>query len=219
MTSVAASLVLASTFAPTWSDSASAAYSSTDVTFRAVLCFAPNLMRKSAFPAAAALPVCRPKFRLTAENLAVTPSNSASGFTSKTVKKDPRFLDFRNTASAKILLNSDVLLPGIKGYSSTERFVLGPAVLTSLSIKSAKAEKQHLGQWVVVYRFTPSGSAAWNKFAKKQFHAYIAVVANGEVYSAPLIQPTLTKFASFGASGEISGSFTKTEAIDLAKWL
>lgn len=91
--------------------------------------------------------------------------------------------------------------------------------MTSSAIKSAKAVKEALGEWVVNFRLTTAGSKTWDAFAKRQFHAIIAVVANGEVYSAPLIQPTIARFTSFDGSGEISGAFTKTDAVDLAKWL
>lgn len=197
------------------SPASSATGSSNGFSFRAVLCFAPELSTKSAFPSAAALPVCTSAYRLTAKNLGVVQSNSATGFTMKTVQPDPRFLHFRSTLNAKILLTSDILISGIKGESG--RFVLGRAQLTRSSFKSARAEKQHTGRWVVVYRLTSAGSVAWDAFAKRQFHAMIAVVANGEVYSAPLIQPNQTRYTSFGGAGEISGNFTRTEALDLAK--
>jgi preprotein translocase subunit SecD len=106
----------------------------------------------------------------------------------------------------------------IHANAKSERLVLGPAELTSSAIKSATAVKIS-GEWVVNFRLTSKGSAAWNAFAKRQFHAMIAIVANGEVYTAPLIQPASTRFTSFGGTGEISGRFTKADAVDLAKWL
>jgi SecD-like export protein len=200
---------------PSFSASASSA-STSGFSFRAVLCYAPPLSTKTAFPSAAAIPTCTSAYRLTEKNLGVKPGNSASGFTMKTVKPDPRFLRFRNTSLAKIFANSEILLPGIHGTKVSQRFVLGRSQLTNSSIKSAKAERQSLGSWVVAYRLTSSGKAVWNAFAKLQFHGLFAVVANGLVYSAPVIQPSLTKFASFGASGVISGNFTKAEALALA---
>jgi preprotein translocase subunit SecD len=107
----------------------------------------------------------------------------------------------------------------IHANAKSERLVVGPAQLTGSAIKSAKAFKVSTGEWVVSFRLTSKGSAAWNAYAKRQFHALIAIVANGEVYSAPLIQPASTRFTSFGGTGEISGRFTKTDAVDLAKWL
>jgi len=198
--------------------SAAATTPTNTVTFRAVLCYAPPLSKKTEFPLASALPTCTAKFQLTAKNLGVRANNSASGFKEMTVEPDPRFLRFRSTPSAKILSISNVLLPLINANANAKsrRYVLGPAQLTSSAIKSAKAVKLNLGQWVVTYRLTKAGAKSWDAFAKRQFHALIAIVANGEVYSAPVIQPTLSHFASFDGAGEISGAFTKTEAMDLA---
>ncbi len=185
------------------------------VTFRAVLCFAPLPPATHTFSKAAALPDCRPVYRLTAQNLGVHPNNSAAGFKSKTVKPDPRFRNFPDSSNAVHSLTSYLLLSGING-TGTERYALGPARVTSSSIKSAKAVKQS-GQWFVKYQLTPAGSAAFDALAKSQFHALIAIVANGEVYSAPIMQPTQTHFTSFGGSGEVSGNFTKSQARTLAK--
>jgi len=188
---------------------------STGVTFRAVLCFAPLAPAKPPFSELAALPECKPKYQLTAKNIGVNPDNSASGFTSKNVKPDPRFLNFPDSTKAVHQLMSNLLLSGLNA-SAKERYVVGPARLTSSSIKSAKAVKQS-GQWVVTYTLTTKGSASFDALAKSQFHAYIAIVANGEVYSAPLMQPTSTHFSTFAGKGEVSGNFTKAQAQALAK--
>jgi len=218
-TSLAVTLaVLTTVLVPAFSASASSGPTS-GFSFRAVLCYAPPLSAKTAFPSAAAIPTCTSAYRLTEKKLDVDPGNSASCFTLKTVKPDPRFLRFRDTPIAKMFPRSEVVVPGIHGNKESQRFVLGRSQLTNSSIKSAKAEKQSLGGWVVAYRLTPSGRATWNSFAKLQFHGLFAVVANGIVYSAPVIQPTLTKFKSFGDSGVVSGNFTRTEALDLAAWM
>jgi preprotein translocase subunit SecD len=209
-------IILSTWLVPTAAASAATKGHSSGVTFRAVLCFAPLAPAKPKFSQSAALPECRPKFRLTAQNLGVKPDNAAAGFTSKNVAPDSRFLEFPDSASTDSSLTSNELLPGIKG-SRTERYVLGPARVTSSAIKSAKAVKQSLGQWVVTYQLTTAGNVAFNALAKSQFHALVAIVANGEVYSAPLMQPTQTHFTTFGGSGEISGSFTEAQAKYLAQ--
>lgn len=209
-------VLLAAVVGQTASSSASTAQSSTGFSIRAVLCYAPALSKKTEFPAASALPSCRKAYQLTAKNIGVDPSNSSvSGFTSQNVKPDPRFLRFRNTGGANDTPMSNVLLPGIKKTGKGERYVLGPSQLSSSSFASAKAEKVS-GQWVVTYRLTSAGSAAWNGLAKRQFHAFIAVVLNGAVYSAPLMQPSLNHFATFAGPGEIAGGFTKAQANYLA---
>jgi hypothetical protein len=213
---IAAGLIFLTTLlVPTVATSASTAKPSAGVTFRAVLCFAPLAPAKPPFSKSAALPECRPKYRLTAKNLGVNPNNSASGFTAKNVKPDPRFQNFPDSSSAVHRLTSDLLLSGVMGNRS-QRFVLGPARLTSSSIKSAKAVKQS-GQWVVTYQLTAAGGVAFDTFAKSQFHTFIAIVANGEVYSAPLMQPNQSHFSSFAGRGEVTGNFTKSQAQTLAQ--
>jgi hypothetical protein len=208
-------IALATWLVPTVATSASPTKPSNGVTFRAVLCFAPLPPAKGLFSKSAALPECRAKYRLTAKNLGVVPNGSAAGFKMKTVKPDPRFRDFPDSSSAVNSLTSDLLLTGVEGLQ-TERFVLGPARVTSSSIESAKAVKQN-GQWVVTYKLTSAGATAFDALAKSQFHALIAIVANGEVYSAPVMQPSLTHFVTFAGSGEVAGNLTKSQALSLAQ--
>ena len=52
--------------------------------------------------------------------------------------------------------------------------------------------------------------------AQENFHQLLGIELDGEVYSAPIIQPTQSSFTSFDGQGEISGSFTKNEAQQLA---
>ena len=44
--------------------------------------------------------------------------------------------------------------------------------------------------------------------AEENFHQLLAIELDGEVYSAPIIQPTQSTFSSFDGKGEISGSLT-----------
>jgi preprotein translocase subunit SecD len=213
-TAVVCLVFLATWLAPTAATSASSK-ASEGVTFRAVLCFAAN-PSKPAFSKAAALPVCQLPYQLTSKNLSVDPDNSPAGFKVRPVSPDPRFRRFQDSSSAAKSLTSNLLLSGITG-SQSKRFMLGPARLTSSAIKSAKAVRLSLGQWVVTYQLTKAGGVAWNAFAKRQFHEFIAIVANGEVYSAPLIEPTHTHFTSFADSGEVSGAFTRAQAAYLAQ--
>lgn len=200
---------------------ASSTKSADDVSFRAVLCFAPALTNKQSSPPSGqrtvTIPSCAPAYRLTAKNLDVNVNVGAG----KTIGPDPVYRDAPNTSSANDRLDSEVLFPGLPGASdaeSTERYVLGPAQMTSSSIQSARVERLY-GQWAVSYQLRTSGGVVWNSFAKRQFHALIAIVANGVVYSAPLIQPNSDTFTSFGRSGTITGNFTKAEAGILADLL
>jgi hypothetical protein len=96
------------------------------------------------------------------------------------------------------------------------RYVLGKAELTGHSVHSAVAQQSTIGQWVVNYTLTKTGSPLWDKVAEENFHALLAIELDGVVQSAPLIQPSQASFTSFDGQGEISGSFTESSAKNLA---
>ena len=94
--------------------------------------------------------------------------------------------------------------------------MLGPSELTGKAVKSAVAQQDQVGAWVVNYTLTSTGSPEWDKVAQKNFHALLAIELDGVVQSAPLIQPDQATFTSFDGTGEISGSFTEASAKTLA---
>lgn len=189
---------------------ASASRASHDVTFRAVICFAPRFSPDtSTSESAVELPECASPYRLTAKNLDVHPSVG----TSKTIGPDPIFRHVPTGTKNKATV--DLILSGIKGAMAKQRYVLGPPRLTSSAIKTVKVERSS-GQWGVSYTLTPVGDETFNSLAMRQFHALIAIVANGKVYSIPIIEPTSTSFVSFEGNGLIEGNFTKAEANQLA---
>lgn len=192
---------------------ASAAHSPAGVTFRAVLCFAPPFTPDSSPPttveSTGALPGCAPAYRLTSKNLDV----NVNVGTMKTIKPDPIFRGV--PSGTHNLVTFETLLPGIKEATTSQRYVVGPIQMTRSAIKSVSVEKLS-GQWMVSYTLTRSGSETWRTFTKRQFHELIAVVANGEVYSAPIIEPSQTSYASFDGAGSIEGNFTEAQARELA---
>ena len=90
--------------------------------------------------------------------------------------------------------------------------------MTGRSIGSAQATQDQTGQWVVDYTLAgAAGSALWDKVAQENFHLPLGIELDGEVYSAPFIQPTQSSFTSFDGKGEISGSLTQADAQNLAQ--
>ena len=189
--------------------------------FRPALCYAPPFVgdkSKYAAPAGTPLPSCSAKSQLSQANLAVTPNNSLNGYSSNNVPADTALASYRSTAPSADAATSTVLLPGLAGSGSL-RYLLGPAQLTGHAVKSAQAQQDQTGQWVVNYTLTSTGSAAWDKVAQENFHQIIAIDLDGVVQSAPLIQPGSTSFSSFQGQGQISGSLTQTQAENLARAL
>jgi preprotein translocase subunit SecD len=114
--------------------------------------------------------------------------------------------------------NVCVVLPDKPGGKDAARFYLGKAALTGKgTVSTAKAEFQSGQGWTVKMDLTDKGSSKWDSLAQQQFHKQVAIVLDGQVQSAPEIQPDNQTFSSFGGTAVISGNFTQDEADNLAK--
>ena len=159
---------------------------------------------------------CDKGFEFTAANNKVVPDpNSPDGYTSAVIPPDPKFSAYRSTPVRLDLAQRTVLLPG-PHVSLYSRYVLGPAELTATSIAEASATQNQLEQWVVDLVLTHAGSRLWDRLSRQSFHEYVAIVVNGVVITAPLIQPTQEVWSSFGGMIQFSGSLGKTTAQRLA---
>ena len=206
--------------APIPASLAGAGHPSASLSIRPVLCYAPPFaLSPGQAPSTGTLPVCSASSALTASNLAVTPNaNNVNGYTSNTnAHADPQFATYPSTSSADATTGATVLLPGAPGAGSS-RYVLGPAGVTNAAVKSASAHLAN-GVWTINLDLTRTGSAQWDAMAHAQFHQIIGVDVNGQVISAPIIQPTQTTFTPFNGQVQISGSFTGGQAKKLASEL
>jgi len=99
---------------------------------------------------------------------------------------------------------------------------LGPAVITEREVAGASAElvgtsgTDPAAQWVVTYRLTPAGAAAFGHatttaVVERAPRNQIAILVDGVVASAPVVVAPITS-----GDGEITGNFTEAEARDLA---
>ena len=175
--------------------------------FRPVLCYAPAY----AGPAAPqALPTgCTSHYQLVASN----PSNGSTGGVVYDVGPTPALTTYPSSAVDDP--TATVLLPGLTG-AKADRYLLGPATLTGQIVKKALAKKTQIGRWVVTMSLTSAGSAEWDKMATRYFHEVIGIELDGIVQSAPRTLPTATSFRSFDGTVQISGSFTRQSAQNLA---
>ncbi len=176
--------------------------------FRPVLCETSAPTKKARV--VSTIPSCGPNYLMTAANLAV---NTSTGLPTNNIGLDPQYANIQSTSPQNDNKNATVLLPSL---GSSIRYVLGPAQLTGQAVKTALAQQNQLGAWVVNYSLTGAGSPAWDKVAQANFHAMLAIELDGVVQSAPLIQPNQATFSSFNGQGQISGSFTESSAKNLA---
>ena len=187
---------------------------------RPVLCGAPSYSP----PAGASVPttpppllVCGAQYQTTASNLDFTPQSSGA-YRYNHIPPDPTFSSYTTTPPSGDDPSRTVLLPNdpIAGGGYYPRWVLGPAELNGNAIASAHAEYSHaLAEWVIDITFKPAAIAPWDAVARKNFHAYIALDFDGQVLSAPLIQPDKTTFSSFGGHLQVAGNFGASEARSL----
>lgn len=70
---------------------------------------------------------------------------------------------------------------------------------------------QRNGEPIVTFRFDTKGGVAFGELTRNNVHRQFAIVLDGVVVSAPVIQTAI-----LGGSGQISGNFTVPEANDLA---
>lgn len=137
--------------------------------------------------------------------------HAAATTTTTTVPVDP----------ATGLPEGQTVLPGRKDGLI---YLLGPAGATGEVFSNDSSAQIDAGSWVVVAKLRggAEGEDLWNALATKCYNGgadcptkSIAIILDGEVISAPVVQaPTFTN-----GTVQISGSFSENEAQDLARVL
>ncbi|MBU1042950.1 MAG: protein translocase subunit SecD [Candidatus Omnitrophica bacterium] len=85
------------------------------------------------------------------------------------------------------------------------------AVMTGDSLADAVLSRDNYGRSSVKLDFTPKGSVLFSNITGANVNRQLAVVLDGEIYSAPNIRERIS-----GGSAEITGSFSIEEAKDLS---
>jgi len=191
--------------------------------FRPVWCYVPDYQapKKDSKVAPTPLPAAATscgQYELSQANLAVKANaNATNGYTSNNIGPDASYLETPTTSQSADDPGKVVILPGLSNSGFNARYLLGPSQLSGHAVKSAVAQQDQTGAWVVNYTLTGPGSGEWDKVASDNFHQLVAIELDGIVQSAPIIQPTQATFSSFGGTGQISGgNMTETQAKSLA---
>ncbi len=107
-----------------------------------------------------------------------------------------------------------VLLPAVNPSTGKMdlRYVLGPSQLSGSALKTATASlNPQSGHWGIDFTLTSKGSPAFDNLARLDYQKQLAIVLDGVVESAPVINST-----SFAGQGRISGHFSAQQAKSLA---
>lgn len=93
-----------------------------------------------------------------------------------------------------------------------ETVVLEPQVqLDVRAVAQAEVQEDQLGRPIISLTFTPAGAKTFAEVTRVGLRRRLAMIVNGEVFSAPTIQGVIE-----GGKAVITGSFTKQEAEILA---
>ena len=114
----------------------------------------------------------------------------------------------RNSKPEEDLPNKQVILEGDRA-----RYLLGCSEMDGTIVSSADAVVDQGGNWQVQLRFTGPGNTKWNAAAQKFCQRQLAIVLDGVVQSAPVIQSPC-RFDR--AEAQITGNFSEKQARDLA---
>jgi preprotein translocase subunit SecD len=143
------------------------------------------------------------------------PTTTAEGATSTTAGATSTTAPagiIKTTPPAEDKPDAQVVLPLVENGKTTARYLLGPVQGTGKIIRTAAAQVDPSnGRWLVTFETTGKGSAEWDQIAAANLQKQLAIVLDGVIKSAPVIQT-----ANFGGRGQITGNFSQREAKDLA---
>jgi len=149
-----------------------------------------------------------------------TTSTDPGATTTTTVAGQPPLTGFEVTPRDQDIADQPVVLQTVQDGKVTETFQLGPAAATGSIVETASAELSQAGEWSVSLVIKGGDSidqfnaVAAECFAKSETcpTGRLAIALDSKVVSAPTIQQ-----ASFSRDQiQITGSFTQSEAKDLA---
>ncbi|GEL25683.1 hypothetical protein PSU4_46370 [Pseudonocardia sulfidoxydans NBRC 16205] len=118
----------------------------------------------------------------------------------------PARIEFRPVLATGDVGQGGLQLRGADGVI----YVLGPAELDGSHVASAEATNES-GTWAVQVGLTPAGATAFADLSGRNVGKQLAIVVDGDLVSAPIIQAPIT-----GGAVQISGDFDRTAATRLA---
>jgi preprotein translocase subunit SecD len=151
-------------------------------------------------------------------------SERAKNQLGKTALLEFKIVDDENSMEEALRGNipeGDIVAYGLRSDKSTGERGSSPyllkdrALLTGASLETAKVQiSDRFGNPTVSLTFNSQGAADFERITGDNVRKRLAIVLDGVVYSAPVIQERIS-----GGSAQITGNFTMDEAGDLARVL
>ncbi|HMJ92415.1 MAG TPA: protein translocase subunit SecD [Candidatus Acidoferrum sp.] len=135
------------------------------------------------------------------------------------------FLEFRWVHDEnQTLLQQSIVPPGYqrmrhvqenqRGETQVSEYIVSRTAIPGLNgknLKNANMSRGLLGEPEIHFLLDTEGATAFAKITTENRGRFMAIILDGELYSAPRINEPIT-----GGSGQITGQFTEKEAADLA---
>lgn len=123
-----------------------------------------------------------------------------------------------NVPSNRLILpyteRDDATTPTADNKEKPKQYIIveTPAIVEGSELRDARAYSQtgQDGDYQIHFNLKPAGAQKFGEWTGRSIGKYLAIVLNGEVKSAPVIQGQIFD------SGQIQGRFTKSSAEDLA---
>ena len=153
-------------------------------------------------------------------------SSAADQESAKVAIQKAAFLEFRIVhPQSKELIEGGILEPGYEVLKRKERLRDGKEMtesvlvkkrpeMTGSAIKSAMVVRGNLGEPEIHFTLDGPGAERFGEITRDNLHQRLAIVLDGELYSAPVIQSPIET-----GSGQITGQFDQKEAFELANVL
>ena len=139
------------------------------------------------------------------------------------------YLEFRMVKedSDEIIRNNEPIPPGYEKLRRVEQQPNGPPIVEEVIVKkkperglagdivdNAMAVRGNLGEPQIEFRLNREGGKRFGEVTKANIGQRLAIILDGELYSAPVIQSAIET-----GSGQITGHFTTEQALQLANVL
>jgi preprotein translocase subunit SecD len=193
------------------SDPSSPLTQSPSLLVRPVLCLSGPYVESSSGPGGSLPSSCDPPYAIQP----ATPIARTNGaYSVANSPPDPALAAYPSTTPVEDLAHPGTvaLLPGPASQTFSGRYLVGPTELTlSSKVASAHVAQDQVGNWVVKVQLGSAAASQWNQVAEKYFHLMLAVDLNGQIVTAPVIEPTQPSYMPFDEL-TLSGGFSQGTA-------
>ena len=163
---------------------------------RPVLCYSSPYVESGSTASAVPLPSDCGPYAIQKD----TPTAGGS-FSTPNIESDPALASIPSTTPADDLAKPDAvaLLPTAPlNNTPFARCLVGPTELSlSSAVATAQVVQDQYGNWEIKVQLGTAAAAQWNDLAERYFHRLLAIDMNGQIVSAPIIQPTQNAYTPF----------------------